>query len=277
MFRINKSALCDSRSPATRITVIIAVLNAAKTLERCIRSVVDQNFPDKELILIDGGSTDRSVNIIQTWESDIAWWKSEPDNGIYHAWNKALTHATGEWICFLGADDYFWNKHVLTDLYPYLEQAALSGIRVVYGQSARVDRHGNVVKIQGKPWEKIAWIMRHGMTMQHTGLMHHRSLFDQHGLFDSTFRIAGDYEFLLRELKNGQALYVDSIRTVACQVGGAADSSNILHHKEVFRARKMNGLSSFSLIWTIVFTRAILRHLYRKFLNKALLDRTENG
>jgi len=260
-----------------RISIVVAVLNGMKTIERCLQSIFHQTYSNTELIIMDGNSMDGTQDVLISHSDKITYWESAPDNGIYHAWNKALTHVTGEWICFLGADDCFWNKHVLTDLYPYLEQAALSGIRVVYGQSARVDRHGNVVKIHGKPWEKIAWIMRHGMTLQHTGLMHHRSLFDQHGLFDSTFRIAGDYEFLLRELKNGQALYVDGIRTVACQVGGTADSSNILHHKEVFRARKMNGLCSFSLIWTIVFTRAILRRLYRKFLNRAQLDRTENG
>ena len=89
------------------ISIIVAVYNGEKTLQRCIDSVFSQTYPHKELIIIDGGSTDGTVDILQTNNDKITYWKSEPDNGIYQAWNKALDHAKSDWICFLGSDDYF--------------------------------------------------------------------------------------------------------------------------------------------------------------------------
>ncbi|MBC8430354.1 MAG: glycosyltransferase, partial [Desulfobacterales bacterium] len=216
-----------------------------------------------ELIVMDGGSIDGSVSVIRNYENNIAFWESKPDRSIYNAWNKALNYARGEWICFLGADDYFWNSDVLSDVEPHLKKAADAGIKVVYGQAAKVNRHGRVIKTVGKPWGKIRWLMRHGMPMIHAGVMHHRSLFDIHGQFDESFKIAGDYEFLLRELKNGQALFADGVRIVGHQVGGISTVQNLLMHLEVARARRRNRLPSFSYVWAVVFLRAFIRQLWR--------------
>ena len=241
------------------ISVIVAVLNGASTLERCIKSVAAQTHRPRELIVMDGGSTDASPAIIDACQEDIAYTESKRDRGIYHAWNKALIHAGGDWICFLGADDTFAGPDVLRQLVPHLRSAAEAGIRVAYGRIAKVDKSGRLVRQEGRPWEKIRWLMRHGMPLPHPGLMHHRSLFDTHGAFDETFRIAGDYEFLLRELKSGRALYADGLRTVVCQVGGIADTSKLLAQREVARARRKNGLPTISWVWTAVYLRSLLR------------------
>lgn len=249
------------------ISVIIAVLDGHNTLEHCIKSIVGQTYPNKELIIMDGGSTDGSLSIIRKHEHNITYWESKPDRGIYHAWNKTLARAGGEWICFLGADDYFCNDQVLTDLLPFLHHAAASGIRVVYGRIARVDGGGRLLARWGKPWEKIRWQMPHGMPigLPHTGLMHHRDLFKNHGLFDETFRIAGDYEFLLRELKHAKsrALFVEDIITVAQRVGGLADSNSLFFHTEVLRARRKNGINRISLVWMAIHIRAFCREKWR--------------
>jgi glycosyltransferase involved in cell wall biosynthesis len=250
------------------ITVIVAVLNAACSLECCIKSISSQTYPHKELIVMDGGSTDGSLSIIKKYRDTITYWESRPDQGIYHAWNKALKRAEGEWICFLGADDYFWNEDVLADLLPYLIKTDEAEIRVVYGQMARIDGSGRIVKLVGKSWEKLRWLMPHGMPLPHPGLMHHRSLFENHGLFDESFRVAGDYELLLRELKTGRALYADGIRTVGNRVGGIADSFSLLTHKEVARARRKNGLTRLSWVWMIVYTRAFMRKQWQKLLKR---------
>lgn len=256
-----------------RLSIIVAVLNGRNTLELCIKSIVCQTHPDKELIIIDGGSTDGSLSIIRKHEQNITYWESKPDRGIYHAWNKALARASGEWICFLGADDCFWNDHVLTDLLPSLCRAAASGIRVVYGRIARVDDGGRLLARWGKPWEKIRWQMPHGMPLglPHTGLMHHRNLFGDHGLFDETFRIAGDYELLLRELKHkkNRALFVEDIITVAQRVGGLADSNSLFFHTEVLRARRKNGINRISLVWMAVHIKTFCREKWR-ILNSRL-------
>ena len=88
-----------------RVSIITAVYNAAPTLEECLLSVRHQSYRDVEHILIDGGSTDGSVEVLQRHSSLLAYWVSEPDSGVFDAWNKGLCAATGEWIAFLGAED----------------------------------------------------------------------------------------------------------------------------------------------------------------------------
>ncbi|MBC8391389.1 MAG: glycosyltransferase [Deltaproteobacteria bacterium] len=251
------------------ITVIIAALNNAKFFEQCLQSITTQTYPQKELIVIDGGSTDETLSIIKSHKHRITYWESEPDRGIYHAWNKALKHAHGDWMCFLGADDYLWNRQVFTDLVPHLMKAEKSGIKIVYGQVARVNSQGHILKLMGKPWEKIGWLMTHGMPLPHTGLMHHRSLFEIHGVFDETFQIAGDYEILLRELKKGKALFADGLITTGWRSGGISESRFLFAHREIAQARRRHGFRGFSWVWLAVHCRGFVREYWRRlFQNK---------
>src|SRR5579875_2525303 len=109
------------RSAAPKITVIVAVLNGAQTLPRLMDSFTSQTYPFKEMIVLDGGSTDGSVEILHRRSEEIVYWETEPDRGLYHAWNKGLQRATGEWLCFLGADDRFWQEDVLERLVERLQ------------------------------------------------------------------------------------------------------------------------------------------------------------
>ena len=88
-----------------KVSIIISTLNSEKTLSDCIQSCLDQNFPNKEIIIIDGKSEDQTINIIKTFNSKNLFYISERDEGIYDAWNKALSICKGEWICFLGCYD----------------------------------------------------------------------------------------------------------------------------------------------------------------------------
>jgi glycosyltransferase involved in cell wall biosynthesis len=245
------------------ITVVIAVLNKEALLSRCLKSIMCQSFSHYEFIVIDGGSSDGTVEIIQNNRENISYWESRPDRGVYHAWNKALEHAKGEWICFLGADDYFWDKNVLAKFLPHLEEAASEGKRIVYGKICKVDHNEKILSCLGKPWPRIGWLLRHGMILPHPGLMHHKSLFEVHGEFDESFRIAGDYDLLLRELRTNTAVFVDDLVTVGSQVGGISDSNNLLAHREVARARRKNGLG-FSPIWHLINLRNLCRAYWRR-------------
>ena len=216
---------------------------------------------------MDGGSTDGTVEIIEANKARISYWESEPDRGVYHAWNKALDRATGEWICFLGADDYFWKDDVLYQMASHLEAASVKGIRVVYGRVALVSESGELVEIVGWPWEKIERRFRQDMPILQTGTMHHLSLFDDHGRFDESFRIAGDYDLLLRELKSRPAMFASEITMVGMQLGGL---SNVPWHallsiQEVAHARRKNGIKGFApwLFWrrSRAFIRARLNQL----------------
>ncbi|MBF0211591.1 MAG: glycosyltransferase [Desulfamplus sp.] len=255
----------------TNISVIIATLNCGETLERCLKSIVSQSFSNFDLIIIDGGSTDNTLQIINNYRAFISYWESNRDRGIYHAWNKGLKHAKGDWVCFIGGDDYFWSTDVLQDYQPHLMNALKLGIRVVHGRVARVDNNRNLIALWGKPWHKNRWQMPHGMPigMPHTGLMNHISLFKENGNFDDNFKIAGDYEFLLRELKHKdrKAMFIDDLITVAQQIGGIADSNKIKCHRECSIARKKNGLCYFSWLWWSVYFRNFLRLKLKNLCN----------
>jgi glycosyltransferase involved in cell wall biosynthesis len=233
-----------------KITVIISVYNGARNLQRCIDSVAGQEYIDKELVIMDGGSTDGTPNILEASDDSISYWESEPDGGIYHAWNKALQHASGDWICFLGADDYLYSSKVLNDMSARLA-AAYPKVRVVYGRVEIRDHGGRQVATIGEPWEVARKEFFERMNIPHPGTFQHRSLFEEHGHFDETFRIAGDYELLMRELKERSALFVDTPVSVM-QSGGVSDSGKfgLLQIRERFGARRKNGLGGFSvLLW----------------------------
>jgi len=224
------------------ISVIIAVYNGAKTLQRCIDSVSNQTYSHKELIIIDGGSTDGTVDILKANSDKITYWKSEPDRGIFHAWNKALDQVQGDWICFLGSDDYFWELDVLERMRERLVEAVSAGVRVVYGQVAVVTEQGEALFVIGKPWEEVQKRFLQIMTLPHPGLMHHKNLFELHGKFDESFQIAGDYEFLLRELKTKKAEFVSDIIVTGMQRGGisANPANQIQVYRESAYARRKN-------------------------------------
>jgi glycosyltransferase involved in cell wall biosynthesis len=243
------------------ITVIVAVFNGADTLQRCIDSVVKQTYPATELIVMDGGSTDGTVEILQANSGEITYWESRPDQGIYHAWNKALNHARGEWIGFLGVDDYFWRSDVLEQLAPHLMAAAMRGIHVVYGQVAVLTGKGKLLEISGEPWEKVEKRFQEEMAIPHQGTMHHRSLFETHGVFDESFRISGDYDLLLRELRKNSAQFIPGIIVTGMQLGGLSSvpALQVVHVREVKRARDKNQITAFSPRLFRRLVRAIIR------------------
>lgn len=246
-----------------RISIIVAVLNGIKTIKRCLQSVFRQTYANIELIVMDGNSTDGTQDVLISFSEKITCWESKPDRGIYHGWNKALRRATGEWICFLGADDCLYDFQVLEKASACLSKAIAQGCRLAYGQVEKVDAAGHVVQILGRPWEKISWQIRHGMPihMPHPGMMHHRSLFEKYGLFDEKFRIAGDYEFLLRELKDpaGKALYL-GFPLVKFGVGGISETNGLATLKEARKARIKHGLSP-SWLWPLVYIRSAMKRM----------------
>lgn len=191
------------------VSVVVAVLNSALTFDRCVRSFRSQSFMSKELLVLDGGSTDDTVGLIQANEDAIAYWTSETDTGIYAAWNKGVQRARGEWIQFIGADDFYWNEQSLKEVAQHLPKAYAMGCRVVYGPIARIDGHGQVVDVRGDMWAVASRRFQYCMSLPHPAVLHHRSLFAEHGLFDESFKVAGDYEFLLRELRSHSAYFVD--------------------------------------------------------------------
>ncbi len=248
--------------PNALITIIIAVFNGAKTLQQCIDSVAQQSYPNKQLIIIDGGSTDGTVELLQANDQSISYWVSEPDAGIYNAWNKGLVKTKGEWVCFLGADDYFLDDQVLASMSKFLVKLPVN-IRVVYSQIMLLSENGQELYLSGEPWQKVKQRFKQLMSIPHPGTMHRRDLFEQQGYFDESYRIAGDYELLLRELKTADAVYIPDMISVGMLQGGiSSNPQNALSQLyEVRRAQQKHGLKLPSASWIMAVLRVYIRLL----------------
>jgi glycosyltransferase involved in cell wall biosynthesis len=203
-----------------RITVITVVFNAGETLEQTILSVISQSYDNVEYIIVDAGSSDNSLDIIRKYEHAIDYWVSEPDAGIYDAWNKGVRLASGEWIAFLGADDVYLEGAIQA----YINLIVSCGDRIPDYMSSRVNLTTGlkVIRTIGQPWN---WkTFRKYMNVAHVGSFHRRRLFEKYGVYDISYKICGDYELLLRPKADLRTAYMKKI-TVNMRVGGVSDGN----------------------------------------------------
>jgi glycosyltransferase involved in cell wall biosynthesis len=255
--RRQKQDLSQPDSGWPLVSVITAVLNGRDCVGRCIESVRSQDYPNFEHLVLDGGSKDGTVDILRENEESLALWVSEPDSGVYDAWNKGLRLARGEWIAFLGADDMYLPGAIMT----YMELARANPEAEFLTSRARLDHPTGYAPVFGGPWQWPRFATQ--MTTIHVGTMHRRSLFDRIGAFDTSFRIAGDYEFLLRSREGLHSAFTSTV-TVVTRAGGLSDSTAVL--REALRAKLLTGVCS-PLHAHIQMRRSALRfHLRRQYL-----------
>jgi glycosyltransferase involved in cell wall biosynthesis len=184
-------------------------------------------------------------------------WKSEPDKGVYDAWNKGLELAQGEWIAFLGADDTYLPDAISS----YIDLARRNPGAEFLSSKARLDHPTGYSPIFGGPWEWPRFAK--AMSTIHVGAMHHQNLFKCIGRFDASYRIAGDYELMLRPRDTLRTAFMPVI-TVVMRAGGLSDST--AGYYEARRAKRANEVRS-SLAATVDLWIAILRfHLRHLFL-----------
>ncbi len=197
---------------APLVTIVTATMNAAAALPHTIRSFREQIGPRFEWLVVDGGSTDGTVDLLRASE-ELASWISEPDEGIYDAWNKACRHARGEWILFLGAGDELAANNVLERMAPHLS-GAHPRFDVVYGRVQNISEQGRqVLEEVGEPWEGMRrrWEIGRPALPPHSGVFHHRSVLFGEQPFDTRFRLAGDAHLLLQHVIRKAPLFVPII------------------------------------------------------------------
>jgi glycosyltransferase involved in cell wall biosynthesis len=231
------------------ISVIIAVYNGADTMRNCIDSVVNQTYQNKELIIIDGGSTDGTEDILKENAGNIAYWESKKDRGIAHAWNKALGKATGDWVIFIGSDDKIANENVFSDMCSHLSVNTTAD--VVYGKLIfRAEGRKDI--ILGGEWDEKKF--RRRMTIPHPAAFQKRSCFNKVGTFDESYRIALDYELLLR-VHGLKCKHVNSIVTIMA-ASGLSSTQYTKSLFEAYRAQRAHGVLSppAALIWLIYYS-----------------------
>lgn len=174
-----------------KFSIVMATYNAEKYLERALASIFCQTYPNYELIIQDGGSTDGTTAILEkNLPKNI--WVSAPDNGIYDAWNKALTRATGDWVIFLGADDCFMGENVLVRCSHHMKRLT-SNISFVYGAIAKgID--GNIHDLVNTSLMDVYRRFTANMGLQFPATFVRTALAKEHK-FDPSYKIAGDFDF----------------------------------------------------------------------------------
>lgn len=250
----------ESASGKPLITIITSTYNAAVHLPSAIKSIREQTYGNFEWILVDGASTDGTLDILRQNEDVIDYWISEPDKGIYDAWNKGLRLAQGEWVCFLGADD-----QLLPGAIESMVSCALTSQQPLEFVSGRVKlfQDGKAGRTIGRPW---SWPkFRLYMCVAHTGAMHRASYFKQYGEFDASYRISGDYEILLRAGRHLRAGFVDKI--LAFSVLGGVSNREKAVFSENLRAKLRHGACT-RLSGIIFMTWARLKWSVRGLLGK---------
>ena len=216
-----------------RLSIVIATFNAVSTLEKCLASIACQTFRDLEIIIADGLSTDGTIAIIEKYSDAIAHWHSHKDNGIYDAWNQAIEKATGEYICFIGADDYFTNEKSLSIIFGAIGNNTYD---LISFQGTFIQSVTNKKYIIGASWDYECLIK---MPICHPGLLHHKSLFKKVGTFDTAFQIASDYDFMLKLPKETTSLHL-IIPLITISDGGISRNKYHMQMKEKWAIRSKN-------------------------------------
>ncbi len=225
-----------------KISIITVVFNARDTLQRCIESVISQNYTNTEYIVIDGGSTDGSLDLIEKYRANIRVLVSEPDNGIYDAMNKGIKLATGSVIGMVNADDFFVNNSVVSDM---AEMFITTCSDIVYADLDFVDGNDKVVrKWRSGNYSPLQFNL--GWMPPHLTFYCKKELFFKYGMYSLNYGTAADYELMLRfmHLNKIKAVYLRKI-IINMKVGGVSNKSYFNRVKGLYfdlQAMRNNGI-----------------------------------
>jgi len=187
------------------VSIITITYNASRWLERTILSILSQSYSNIEYIIIDGGSTDGTVDIVKQYASGISYWVSEPDKGIYDAMNKGLQKATGDYVWFINAGDSLYTSDTIQRVVSLVQKKKVLP-DIIYGETSIIDEDGNS---QGrrrlKAPNKLSWkSFRMGMLVCHQSFITKRTIAP---LYDLTYRYSSDFDWCIRCMKQAKSIY----------------------------------------------------------------------
>lgn len=202
-----------------KVSIITSCFNREATIKDAIESVISQNYPDIEYIVIDGASNDKSIEIIKQYQQHIAKFISEKDKGMYEAINKGIKQATGDIIGLVHSDDFLYSKDTITHI---VQQFERTGADLIYGNGLFVDFY-NTNKII-RNWKSGVYSkkkIRYGWLPLHPTVYIKKDCFQQLGLYDESFKIAADSDLLIRYLyeSNLKISYLDEY-IIKMRMGG---------------------------------------------------------
>lgn len=256
-----------------KITVITVCLNGVHTIERAIKSVIGQEYRDLEYIVVDGGSTDGTLEILKKYDSDISYWISEPDNGIFDAMNKGIELASGDVIAFLNSDDWYENNAL-----KMIENTfAANDCDCVCCDNYVLEKDGNTTYYDAtmQPFDDI--YIR--MIFYHSAIFCKRNYFMQKENFNPKYRIAADYDWFLRNVKRGLRVYYVHQPVFTFCYGGISSVNDIdcakeareiaLHHLPIEKKKYIEQINK-------TFYRVIRNSVLHRELGANSIERRAN-
>ncbi len=230
----------DPRKPL--ISIVTVVYNGKAHLEETILSVMEQDYDNVEYIVIDGGSTDGTIEIINKYEEYIDYWVSEKDNGIYDAMNKGIKLALGDLVGLINADDFYEKEALRTVAHFY----SLERPDILYGDTYHMvekekiykKAHETGIRYGIAPYSyRWIWVK---MLFGHPSAFVAREVYKKEGLYDSSFKICGDYDFFIRAVMHRRKLFHIPKALSCFRDGGISTIENGMVAQENFLARKKN-------------------------------------
>lgn len=255
-----------------KISIITVNFNNRIGLEKTIKSVISQDYPNLEYLVFDGGSSDGSKEIIRTYEDKISYWVSESDGGIYNAMNKAILKATGEYILFLNSGDYFSSSQVLMNIFQTERNAdLLIGRQLFVGNGGKA---GISPKLHAHEINMEYFL---SSTLPHQATFIKRTLFEDCGLYDESYRVCADWVFwIYAVVKHRCTLEVLPMAVSYMDNGGVSSNMDKCHQDMSRYLQKC--LDDGSLTWETILRIAqkgrvqdlCTRNVFLRFINKLI-------
>jgi putative colanic acid biosynthesis glycosyltransferase len=237
------------------ISVIIPVFNGAKTLEAALHSVWNQSYTEREIIVIDGASTDGTVSILESNTQRIDRWISEPDTGVYSAINKGIRHATGDWIYVLGSDDVLASSDVLKVVAGSVDNST----RLLYGSVINRNKKHSLVPHTHSGAMNGAIYFRN--TLHQQSAFYHRCLFAT-GAFDVSMKVLADYDFHLSIYHQGIRGKKIALIVAECEASGLSKQFGwSLYREEIGLKRKQLGRVAAVLLIPVVLAKYLMKQV----------------
>ncbi|MEG3438747.1 glycosyltransferase family 2 protein [Pannus brasiliensis CCIBt3594] len=240
----DKSGGVWTNLPLPLITIVTVVFNAEKSLERTIQSVLTQSYDNVEYIIIDGGSTDGTLDIIRRYEEKIDYWVSEPDRGLYDAMNKGIQLSSGEVIGLLNSDDVYENDSLQKVRDLSIAEGEVDRMLVIAGAKRSVDYTRGVQITVGLDPDFLKTI-DYNMPLHHPATFVERKVYETIGGFNTSYQISGDYDLIFRCYREPRVKFVhtDDVLTKMSKGGLSMKLKTLfLILKENFSIRKNNNV-----------------------------------
>jgi glycosyltransferase involved in cell wall biosynthesis len=235
-----------------KLSIIIATYNSSSVIGACLDSIAAQTFQDYEIILVDGASSDDTLRMVRSYAIPVLKLISEPDDGVYSAWNKGVKQAQGEWITFIGSDDTYADPTALQALMQFAEDHVNSPF--VYGKLVTIDESGTAFHVSGSRWRKHnGFLQSHIYAQFPFPIMSavYRRDFLREERFNEAYKIIGDMDLMLRCLRLWQGappVFLDHIIVKMCE-GGVSTNPTFYFTSivEAYRCRMTNCISVINL------------------------------